>query len=102
MVVFILERTPASIRGDLTKWLLEPKAGVFLGLVSAEVRERLWEHVVRRLGEHDESDASAVMVYSADNEQGFSFRIHGDPTREVVDFEGLELVRHRPIERAKA
>ncbi len=102
MVIFILERTPSGVRGELTRWLLEPKAGVFLGLVSAEVRDRLWDHVIGRLGEHDDSDASAVLVYSADNEQGFAFRIHGDPAREVVDFEGLELVRLRPIERANA
>ena len=98
MVVFILERAPTSVRGELTKWLLEPMAGVFLGRISAEVRDRLWDHIVRQLGERGAVDAAAVLVYSADNEQGFAFRIHGDPTREVVDFEGLALVRMRPLE----
>jgi len=102
VVIFILERAPASVRGELTKWLLEPKAGVFLGQVSAEVRDRLWEHVIRRFAEREASEASAVVAYSADNEQGFAFRIYGDPAREVVDFEGLQLVRLRSSERDPA
>ncbi len=102
MVIFILERAPTSVRGELTRWLLEPKAGVFVGRISAEVRDRLWDHVVRRLGEREAVDASALLAYSVDNEQGFAFRIHGDPTREVVDFEGLALVRLRPSERDQA
>ncbi len=101
MVIFILERAPTSVRGELTKWLLEPRAGVFVGHISAEVRDRLWDHVARSLGEREAVDAAAVLVHSGDNEQGFAFRIHGDPTREVVDFEGLTLVRMRPSEREK-
>ncbi len=41
MVVIILEKVPAGLRGELTRWLLELKAGVFVGKVSAMVRERL-------------------------------------------------------------
>lgn len=102
MVIFILERAPASVRGELTKWLLEPRTGVFVGRISAEVRDRLWDHTIQRLGERGAVDAAAVLAYSVDNEQGFAFRIYGDPTRQVIDFEGLELVRLRPSERVKA
>jgi len=45
MVVMILECVPESLRGELSRWLLEPKAGVFVGTVTATVRERLWERV---------------------------------------------------------
>ncbi len=45
MIVLILEKVPTSLRGELTRWLLELKAGVFVGKVSAMVRDRLWEHV---------------------------------------------------------
>ena len=41
-MIMIPERVPQSLRGELTRWLLELKAGVFVGRVSAMVRERLW------------------------------------------------------------
>ena len=38
MVVMILERVPVLLRGELTRWLLEVRAGVFVGTMSAGVR----------------------------------------------------------------
>jgi CRISPR-associated protein Cas2 len=45
MVVIILEKVPVRLRGELTRWLLELKAGVFVGKVSAMVRDKLWQRV---------------------------------------------------------
>lgn len=89
MIVLVLERVPESLRGELTRWLLEVRAGVFVGRVSAMVRERLWEHVLRSA----RRGASGVLVRASDTEQGFSFEVLGDRAYEVVDFEGLQLVR---------
>lgn len=88
MVVFILERVPTSLRGELTRWMLEPKAGVFIGKLSAMVRERLWEKVCDGM-----RDGAGMLFYSADNEQGFAIRYWGDTTKTIVDFEGLSLVQ---------
>jgi CRISPR-associated protein Cas2 len=88
MVVLILERAPTSLRGELTRWLLEPHAGVFVGSVSAAVRDRLWEEVKCRL-----RGGSAMMVHNAANEQGFAIRIHAQAARTVEDFDGLQLIR---------
>lgn len=49
MMVLVLEKVPASLRGELTRWLLEPKTGVFVGRVSAQVRDLLWEMVEDKL-----------------------------------------------------
>jgi CRISPR-associated protein Cas2 len=88
MVLVILEKVPSGLRGELTRWMLEPKAGVFVGSVSGMVRERLWQKLC------DESrNGSCMMIHSDNTEQGFSIRISGEPSREVVDFEGLFLVR---------
>lgn len=95
MLVLIVERFPESLRGDLTRWLLEPHPGVFVGRVSAEVRDRLWERVINELARREAESSAAVLVYAAQNEQGYEFRVHGDPDREVMDFEGLWLVRRR-------
>ncbi len=45
MVVIILESVPTSVRGELTRWLLELHAGVFVGNISAMVRDKLWEMI---------------------------------------------------------
>ncbi|MBI2887193.1 MAG: type I-E CRISPR-associated endoribonuclease Cas2 [Chloroflexi bacterium] len=88
MLVLRLERVPASLRGELTRWLLEASTGMFVGRVSAMVREQLWTLVC-----HSLKGGGAVMAHSTDNEQGFALRTWGTPSREVVDFEGLSLVR---------
>ena len=88
MVVMMLERVSPSLRGELTRWLLEPRPGVFVGTVSAMVRDRLWEHVNRKIGK-----GAGILVYDADNEQGFAIRLWGTPNRSVVDLEGLYLIQ---------
>lgn len=88
MIVVIVERAPASLRGELTKWLLEPQAGVFVGTVSALVRDRLWEMVCSGV-----RGGAATLIHTADTEQGFAVRLWGAPSRSVVDFEGLWLVQ---------
>ena len=87
MVIILLERVSPSLRGDLTKWLLELKAGIFVGRVSAIVRERLWSRACRGIGE-----GGCILVHSTDNEQGFEVRFCGSPGRTIRDFEGIQLV----------
>jgi hypothetical protein len=37
------------------------------------------------------------MVIAARNEQGFELRQHGDRSVELIDIEGLALVRRAPL-----
>jgi CRISPR-associated protein Cas2 len=76
--------------------MIEPQAGVFVGNVSARVRDKLWEKVEREVKE-----GSAVLLFSARTEQGFAVRCHGDRSRMPVNFEGLTLIR-RFIDRQKS
>lgn len=87
MIVMILEKVPTSLRGELTRWLLEPKTGVFVGHVSARVRDKLWEKCckAKRVG-------GITQIWSTNTEQRFQMRMIGDTQREVVDFEGLQLI----------
>jgi len=80
-----------SLRGELTRWLIEPHPGVFVGHISGMVRDRLWDKCCERL-----RDGGAVQLWSTNNEQRFSVRTAGTTRREVVDFEGLSLIR-RPL-----
>ena len=88
MMVLILERVTPSMRGELTRWLLEPKANVFAGRVTAMVRDKLWEKVEKST----RGKTAATLIYASDNEQGFAIRQVGEPARVVRDFEGLLLV----------
>lgn len=87
MTVLIVERVTPSVRGELTRWLIEVQAGVFVGRISAAVRQLLWERVCAA-----RKEGSALIVYATNNEQGFAMEMAGERTRNVRDFEGLALV----------
>jgi CRISPR-associated protein Cas2 len=95
MIVITLTDCPTALRGDLTKWLLEISAGVFVGQANKRVRERLWERVTKFAG-----SGRATMVYSTSNEQHLDFRIHGN-VWEPIDFDGIKLVLRPSPERMK-
>lgn len=87
MVVLILERVPASLRGELSRWMVEPRAGVFVGKLSAIVRDMLWEKASKGA-----KGGAGMLLYSSPSEQGFAMRSFGDTTRTLMDWEGLLLV----------
>ena len=88
MQVYILERVPKRLRGELTRTMLEVKAGVFVGNVSALVRDKLWEQACK-----ESKGGSAVLLHTANHEQGYSVRLWGEPSYYLEEFEGLWLVR---------
>ena len=96
MVVLILERVPVGLRGELSRWMLEPKACVFVGNLSAIVRDKLWQKAAR-----DAKGGAGTLIYTSKTEQGFSVRSFGDTTRALMDWEGLLLVHvpQRPRDR---
>lgn len=87
MVVMILEKVPASLRGELTRWLIEPHTGVFVGHINAMVRDRLWDKCcqAKRAG-------GVVQAWSTNTEQRFQIRMSGTTKRTVVEFDGLQLI----------
>lgn len=87
MIVLLVEKVPASLRGEITRWLIEIKTGVFAGNLSALVRDKLWEHICGHL-----RGGAALMLQSAPNEQGYSIRTYGKTSRIVRSFDGLALV----------
>jgi len=84
----ILERVPASLRGELTRWMIQPRTGVFVGKLSGMVRDKLWEKARRAA-----RGGSGILLHSSDTEQGFAVQTFGDPSREMVDIEGIVLAR---------
>lgn len=87
MLTLVVTAVPPGLRGDLTKWLVEISSGVFVGSVTARVRDQLWDRVVA-----DCRRGRAVLVFPAANEQGLTFRVHHSEWKPV-DFDGLTLMR---------
>ncbi len=88
MILFILERVPPALRGELTRWMIEPQSGVFVGSVSALVRDKLWEYISQ-----NSRGGGCMMIYTMNNEQGFAVRFFGVTSRFLEDYDGLTLVR---------
>lgn len=91
MLVIVVENAPPRLRGRLAAWLLEVRAGVFVGDYSARTREKIWAQVEAYIDEGD-----AVMVWKAPTDQGFDFLTVGKNRRVPVDFDGLKLVSFLP------
>jgi CRISPR-associated protein Cas2 len=88
MIVMILEKVSTGLRGELTRWLIEPHTGIFVGQVSARVRDRLWEKSVTK-----KQSGGVIQIWNTNNEQGYDIRMAGDTSRKLVDVEGLQLIK---------
>lgn len=97
MLVIVTENAPPRLRGRLAVWLIEVRAGVYIGNVSASVREMLWKNVEKGIEE-----GSVVFVWKTNTESGYDFKTLGSNRRMPVDFDGLRLVRFLPEEKANA
>ncbi|MGJ4848970.1 type I-E CRISPR-associated endoribonuclease Cas2e [Bacillota bacterium Meth-B3] len=86
MLVLTLTDCPPALRGDLTKWLQEIDTGVYVGHVSARVREELWKKVC-----DNAKCGRATIVFSARNEQRMDFRVH-NARLKPIDFDGFKLM----------
>lgn len=50
MLVIVVENVPPRLRGRLAVWLLEVRAGVYVGNVGRRVREMIWENIEKGFG----------------------------------------------------
>ncbi|KAA8816155.1 type I-E CRISPR-associated endoribonuclease Cas2 [Bifidobacterium rousetti] len=93
MIIIVLTLAPARLRGDLTRWLMEITPCVYVGKVSARVRDRLWERITDEIG-----DGKAVMIHPSNNEQGYKIKTYNSEW-STRDYDGLTLmVKPRRIE----
>lgn len=93
MLVVVTENVPPRLRGRLAIWLLEIRAGVYVGDVSKRIREMIWEQVVL-LAEA----GNVAMAWSTNTESGFDFQTFGPNRRIPIDYDGLRLVSFLPPE----
>jgi CRISPR-associated protein Cas2 len=91
--MIVTEAVPPRLRGRLAVWLLEVRAGVYIGDVSQRVREMLWQQVDAMA-----DDGNVVMAWATNTESGFDFITYGANRRQPIDFDGLRLVTFLPEE----
>ena len=97
MLVIVLENAPPRLRGRLAIWLLEIRAGVYIGDYSAKVRDYLWAQVEAGIEE-----GNAVMAWRTNTEAGFDFVTLGKNRRVPVELDGAKLVSFLPIDTGDA
>ena len=91
MLVIVLENAPPRLRGRLAVWLLEVRAGVYVGNYSRKVREHIWDQVKEGIEE-----GNAVLVWRTNNEAAFEFETLGANRRMPADWDGVRQVSFFP------
>jgi len=91
MIVVVVNNAPPRLRGRLAVWLLEVRAGVYVGVYSRRTREMIWDQV--KLGIEG---GDAVMAWDAPTDSGFDFDTCGANRRLPVEMDGLKLVSFYP------
>ena len=97
MLMVVTENVPPRLRGRMAIWLLEVRAGVYVGDVSRRVREMIWQQI-KELAE----EGNVVMAWATNTESGFDFQTYGDNRRVPVEYDGLRLVSFLPVEDKEA
>ena len=96
MLVIVVENVPDRLRGRLAVWLIEIRAGIYVGDLSVKVREMIWSQIETGIEE-----GNAIMAWSTNTESGFDFLTLGKNRRLPVEFDGLKLVSFYPVEDGK-
>jgi CRISPR-associated protein Cas2 len=94
MLVIVVENVPPRLRGRLAVWLLEVRAGVYVGKASSRIRDMIWQQV-----EIGIQDGNAVMAWSTNAESGFDFLTLGPNRRIPIELDGVKLVSFLPLEK---
>lgn len=95
MVVIVVENVPPRLRGRLGLYLVEIRAGVYVGNLNRRIREMLWEHVA-----YGFENGNAVMAWNTQDEAGFDFLTLGENRRLPIEMDGLKLVQFAAMDSA--
>lgn len=93
MTVVVTEAIPPRLRGRLAIWLLQIRAGVYVGDLSQRVREMIWQQCQQL-----QEDGNIVMAWATNTESGFDFQTLGENRRIPIDLDGLRMVSFLPLD----
>lgn len=90
-MVIVVEGASPALRGRLAVWLLEVRAGVYVGSYSVRVRDMIWNQVSEGINQ-----GNAVIIWRTPSESGFAFKTIGKNRRLPLDSDGHPLVSFIP------
>ena len=93
MTVIVTENVPLRLRGRLSVWMMELRAGVYIGNLSKRHRDDVWAMVRDQVTRHH---GNAVLAWSSRNEVGFEFDTVGENRRVPRRIDGISLVSFLP------
>ncbi len=85
-IVLKVEAIEQHMHGYLSRFLYEPTTGVYCGKTSKLVADHLWDKVVDTI-----RTGKVCMLMSANNEMGFTLRMHNNTNMQVHNHDGLDL-----------
>ena len=88
MTVYVLENAPQKLRGILSRYCLEVRAGLFVARLDKRMRELLWEKV----GQLATQKTRGVLIWRTSNAQGYAFETFGSSDRTPIIYDGLWLI----------
>ncbi len=86
-MVIVVENVPDRLRGRLAVWMLEIRAGVYIGDYSNKTQKMVWETIEKGI-----ENGNAVMSWDIPNEPGYDFLTVGSNRRVPVDYCGLKMI----------
>ncbi len=92
MLVIVVNNAPPRLRGRLAVWLLEIRAGVYVGRYSRRTRDMIWDQVKTHIDNGD-----AIIAWAAPNDAGYDFDTCGANRRLPTDLDGFKLVSFMPL-----
>ena len=93
MTVIVTENVPPRLRGRLAVWMIQVRAGVYIGNLSRRHRDHVWWTVRDQITRHH---GNAVIAWSSPNEVGFEFDTFGENRRIPRRMDGVTLVSFLP------
>lgn len=91
MLVIAVNNAPPRLRGRLAVWLLEIRAGIYVGNYSRRTREMIWNQVKDEI-----EDGDAIIAWAVPSDAGYDFDTCGANRRMPIDVDGLKLVSFYP------
>ena len=92
MLVIAVNNAPPRLRGRLAVWLVEIRAGIYVGNYSRRTRDMIWNQVQSLI-----EDGDAIIAWATANDAGYDFDTCGLNRRTPTDVDGMKVVRFRPI-----
>jgi CRISPR-associated protein Cas2 len=92
--VLDLEAAPPRLRGAVSRWAIEVRAGLYVGVTSVKTRDEIWKLAEREL----RGEGRGVLVFPSQRQvTGFEVRTTGVGRRAIADVDGLSLAQFRPL-----